>query len=114
MPTKSATEITVSRFHENPQSRGLGFILRVHEPDPKVIFLKVELDAGLTFAWIAINSHNVGWKDKAKRNRVAARRSYDHLLRFRHCASLTFSQTADFDYGVAFLRKRLLALGEVM
>lgn len=82
--------------------------------DAPVLFLKTELDVGLTFAWIALNSYQIGWHHKAERNRAAARRAYDALVRFRNRAALTALQSENFEHGFAFLQERLRLLGEAI
>lgn len=79
-----------------------------------VLFLKNELDVGLTFAWVALFSRKFGWNQKVDRNTLAARRAYDSLCRFRDRVFLTGSQSAAYDHRFASLRERLIKLGEVV
>jgi hypothetical protein len=94
--------------------RPLATGLRLPVIDPKNLFLKTELNVGLSFARIALQSLELGWKEKSNRNRVAARRAYDALLRFRSRGNLSASQVAEFDQGFASLRERLNRLGEAL
>jgi hypothetical protein len=75
-------------------------------------FLKTELNAGLTFAWIALSNLKYQNADKVKRNRANAVIAYKSLLYFRERVLLTPTQSADFDIGFARLQERLRELGE--
>jgi hypothetical protein len=82
--------------------------------DARAFFLKCELRVGLTFASIALYSRQIGHGEKADRNRLAARRAYEALLRFRKSTSLTGLQSKEFERGLEDLGQRLRNLGEAV
>jgi len=108
METARTLTFDYPRLHSSPPWP------QVASADAAVLFLKNELDLGLTFSWVALCSRTYGWKQKVDRNTRAARRAYDSLMHFRCRVSLTPSQLEAYEGGLGCLRERLLTLGEAI
>lgn len=76
----------------------------------KVEFLFTELQAGLTFARIALNSK--ANDAKIERNRKNARKAYDSLLHFQKRISLSPEEKTRLEEGKKELKAALQRLGE--
>lgn len=73
------------------------------------IFLKTELQTGITFADIALSAK---YPDKLKRNAANARKAYDTALKFMAKSSEKSRFKATLDQLVERLRSKLRELGE--
>ena len=76
----------------------------------KVEFLFTELQAGLTFARIALSSKTDD--AKTERNRKNARKAYDSLLHFQGRISLSVEEKKKYEEGKKELKAALQRLGE--
>ena len=72
-------------------------------------FLRAELRIGFTASKIALRADTT---ERQNRNRVAARKAYDALQRFRPKAILTKDQVQEIDMRTEELRAQLRLLGE--
>jgi len=73
------------------------------------VFLKTEVQTGLLFAKIALESKN---PHKISRNTLNARKAYDTLLYFLNDTVLNEDADSEFHIKLATLRGNLLELGE--
>jgi hypothetical protein len=84
--------------------------LKVADPSIQEIgFVRVELRVGLTMCRLAMKSHS---PDKARRNRVAARKAYDAVVRFMPRVGLTSDEATEISAKLARLKSELRQLGE--
>ena len=67
-------------------------------------FLQTELNTGLTFASIALQSRNLRRPEKVQRNRANARTAFDTIIRFREQVPLTQAQADEIEHGFQRLR----------
>ncbi len=74
-------------------------------------FLKVDVETALTFASNALNTED---GVKKERNRKAARKAYDTVLRLAQKIELTDKEANTLNRGLEKLRADLLALGEAV
>ena len=75
-----------------------------------VLFLRTELELGLTFALIAAHASN---REKFQRNRSNARRAYDTARRFLRRVALSDDEHAEFHEMLDELERRLRVLESV-
>ena len=74
-------------------------------------FLKVDVETALTFTSSAMNAESARKKD---RNRKAARRAYDTVVRLAKKVDLTDAEAHTLDRGLKKLKEDLRALGEAV
>lgn len=74
-------------------------------------FLKVDLETGLTFANLALQADD---NAKKERNRRAARKAYDTIVRLIDRVILTDAETKFFKKNLQRLKDDLIKLGEAL
>ena len=74
-------------------------------------FLKLDVQTGLTFSSTALTADN---EEKKERNRKAARKAYDTVLRLGKKIELTNAEKRLLNRGLKKLRGELTALGEAI
>ncbi len=77
--------------------------------DMRVDFLTTDLDVGITFAEIALDTDD---QDKMKRNTKNAHKAYEAVLGFLVKTALTPAERATINEKAAFLKSLLERLGE--
>lgn len=74
-------------------------------------FLKLDVETALTFTSMALTAEN---DVKRERNRKAARRAYETVVRLSKKMHLTDAETRDLNQRLTRLRSELAKLGEVL
>jgi hypothetical protein len=74
-------------------------------------FLKLEIAVGRTFSSLALETNDT---EKRARNRRAARKAFDTVLRFRDQIALTRDDTRWLNENLLRLKRELAMLGEVL